>query len=198
MINLLPPELKTGYFYAHRNVALRNWVIGFLIALVGLGGVATYGVLSLHQSTAAYSARITAAETHLKEAKLTETQKKVQDISTSLKLAVQVLSKEVLFSDLITNIGAAMPSGAILTGLNINKTSGGIDLTANATNYTTATQVQVNLADPANKIFGKVDINSVSCSSQNTLDPTHPCVVELRALFNTNNQFLFINQGKKL
>jgi hypothetical protein len=53
--------------------------------------------------------------------------------------------------------------------------------------------VQVNLADPTNKIFSKADIVSITCSSSNALSPLYPCTVNVRALFVTNNPFLFIN-----
>ena len=197
MINLLPVEVKESYRYARRNVSLRNWATILLISLVGLGALATYGLLSLHQQTKSYTSQVSVVKAQLEVNKLEQTQKQVEDISGSLKLAVKVLGQEVLFSKLITQIGAAMPNGTVLTGLNINKVSGGLSLSANATSYTSATQVQVNLSDPTNKIFGKVDIDNVSCSSQKVVDVSYPCTVQLRALFNPNNQFLFINQGTK-
>jgi hypothetical protein len=196
MINLLPPALKADYRYARRNVTLRKWVVVFLIALVGLGAVATYGLLTMRQTNLDYQHQVTALETQLKREKLDQTKKQVQEVSSSLKLAVTVLSNEVLFSKLIQQIGAVMPRGAVLTGLTINQVSGGIDLTAGATSYNSATQVQVNLADPANKLFSKVDINSINCGKSTAATANYACSVQLRALFNTNNPFLFINQGK--
>jgi len=198
MINLLSPELKSAYAYGRRNVVLRRWVVVLLLALVGLGALGTYGTLRLHQSTVDAQSAVTAADNRLQQEHLNLTKNQVQDISNSLKLAVQVLSREVLFSKLITQIGAAMPAGTILTGLNINQVSGGLDLEAEATSYTTATQVQVNLTDPANKIFAKADINRIDCGGSSTSsNPGFPCNVSLRALFNSSNQFLFINQGGK-
>lgn len=199
MINLLPPEVKNGYRYARRNVILRRWVAAFLVALVGLGVLGTYGLLALHQSTANYDNRVAAAETQLQNDKLDQTKKQVEDMSTSLKLAVQVLSNEVLFSKLIQQIGANMPAGTVLTELSIGQVQGGLELTASSTDYTAGTQIQVNLADPANKIFSKVDIESLKCdsASNNSGQSSYPCKVQLRALFNPNNAFLFINQGKK-
>jgi len=198
MINLLPTDVKTSYRYARRNVALRNWALILLVACVGLGALATYGLLSLHNASTSYSVQVNNTQKQLQEAKLVETQQRVKDLSGSLKLAVQVLGQEVLFSKLITQIGAVMPSGTNLTGLTINQVSGGLDLTADATSYTTATQVQVNLTDPTNRIFSKVDIVGIICStSSSNTNTAYPCIVTLRALFNTDNQFLFINQGKK-
>lgn len=193
MINLLPPDVKDGYRYARRNVALRRWVIACVIALLGLGIITTYGLLVLRQSTNHYKHKIAASEARFQAEDFTGTQAHVQDISNSLKLVVKVLGKEVLFSQLIKQIGASMPANANLTGLDINSVQGGLDITANAIDYKTATQVQVNLADPANKIFDKADIVNIKCDGTGTADQTYPCQVTIRALFTKDNPFLFIN-----
>jgi hypothetical protein len=192
MINLLPPELKTGYVYAKRNVVLRKWVALFLIALVGLGALATYGLLDLKQSTDRYDKQIAVTQDAFKQERSTDIQQQVQDISNNFKLAVKVLSQEILFSQLIKQIGTIIPNNANLTGLTIIQTKGGIDISAEATDYKTATQVQVNLADPKNKIFSKADIVSITCDNDQS---AYPCKVNIRALFAANNPFLFINNG---
>jgi len=197
MINLMPPDIKTGYRYARRNVLLRRWVAMCLIALIGLGALTTYGLLTLHQATVQSTNQIAAAEDRFKQEDFAGTQKQVQNISNSFKLLVQVLSKEVLFSALIKQIGASLPDGATLSSLAINQTQGGLSIAANTPNYQTATQVQVNLADPANKLFSKADIESITCLNNDPLLTNHRCLVDIRALFTSNNPFLFINsQGK--
>ena len=192
MINLLPPEVKSSYGYARRNVVLIKWVIAFVIALGGLGGLATYTVLSLHQSTNGVTQRVANTEDYFKRAKYTDTQKQVQDISNNFKLVVQVLGQEVLFSQLLKQIAATIPNNANLTGLNISQTTGALDISANAFDYNTATQVQVNLADPRNKIFSKADIVSINCGATSS-NLRYPCTVNIRALFAPNNPYLFIN-----
>jgi hypothetical protein len=194
MINLLPPELKTGYVYARRNVALRKWIVLTLIALAGLGALATYGLLDLKQSTKHYDKQIASTESLFKQERSTEIQQQVQDISNNFKLAVKVLGQEILFSQLIKQIGTAIPNNANLTGLTITQTKGGIDISANAKDYKTATQIQVNLADPNNKIFSKADIVSITCDDDKS---AYPCKVSIRALFAPDNPFLFINEGAK-
>ncbi len=191
MINLLPPDVKDGYRFARRNVVLRKWVMLFAAALVGLGIITTYALFTLQQSTNNYDRQIAVTQALFKKEDFNGTQQQVQDISNSFKLVVKVLSKEVLFSQLIKQIGASMPDNAVLTGLNINQTQGGIDITAEATDYKTATQVQVNLSDPANKIFSRADIENIKCEGIN--DPPYHCQITMRALFTNNNPFLFIN-----
>jgi type II secretory pathway component PulL len=196
MINLLPPDVKQSYRYARYNVTLRRWVIAFLVAFVGLGGIATYGLLTLHQSTSHYNAQIANTEQLFQKEKFAQTQTDVQNISNSFLLVVKVLGQEVLFSKLLNEIATLIPSNANLTGLNINQAQGGLDITANASDYATATQVQVNLADPSDKVFSKADLVSIACNGSNTLNPEFPCTVDVRVLFSANNPFLFINSGE--
>lgn len=197
MINLLPPDVKLGYRYARRNVTLRRWIIMCLVTLLGLGVLTTYGLLRIHQSIASYNNRIATTQRLFKQENFAGTQRQVQDISSSFKLVVKVLGQEVLFSELIKQIAAAIPANANLTGLDINQAQSGLDISAIATDYNTATQVQVNLADPANKIFSKADIVSITCNNTSNLNPRYPCTVNIRALFASNNPFLFINSKAK-
>ena len=193
MINLLPPEIKNGYRYARLNVALRRWTVMCFIALIALGGLTTYGLLSLHQSTVRYNNQIDAAEKLFKQEDFAGTQAQVKNISNSFKLVVKVLGQEVLFSELLKQIAAAIPANSNLTGLQISQAQSAIDIVAVATDYNTATQVQVNLADPSNGIFSKADIVNITCNSENAANPRYPCTVNIRALLATNNPFLFIN-----
>lgn len=193
MINLLPDQLKQSYRYGHRNLVLRRWIIICALALVGLGLIVTYGVISLQQASADYNRQIAASEQVFQQEAFDGTQKEVQDISNSFKLVVKVLNQEIQFSQLLRQIGAAIPDNARLTGLNISQTQGAIDITAVAKDYTTASQVQVNLADPNNKIFSKADIISINCSSANAKNADYPCTVNIKALFAKDSPFLLKN-----
>ncbi len=198
MINLLPPDTKQDIMYARRNTKLLRWSGAIITVIIGIVLIVGFGTLYLKKSTNAYTSQLADTTQQLKSQKLDETSQRVQDISSSLKLATQVLSREVLFSKLVQQIGAAMPSNTVLTNLQINKLQGGIDLSAQAVDYKTATQIQLNLQDPTNKIFAKADIISIACSGNGTgtLNTKYPCLVQIRALFATNNPFLFINGGK--
>lgn len=196
MINLLPPDLQESYRYAHRNVRLVRWVVAFGLAFAGLAAISTAGLIYIQQSAQSYSAPIAAAQASLQQQKLSSTQSQVKDISDSLQLAVQVLSREVLFSKLLGRLAAIMPPNAVLTDLNITQAQTAVDITAMTSDYTTATQLQVNLADPANKIFSHADIVNITCATGTIADPLtarYPCTITLRALFATNNPFLFSN-----
>jgi hypothetical protein len=189
MINLLPPDVKNGYRYAHRNVGMRRWVVIFVIAFAGLGALVTYGTATMHQSTIHYQKQIKVSTDSLKKQDYDGVQKQVKEISGSFKLAVQVLGKEILFSKMLQQIGTIMPSGSALTEISITQVQGGIALDAKAVDYHTATQIQVNLSDPANKLFSKADIEHVDCFAASA-DPLYPCKVSIRALFGADNPFL--------
>jgi Tfp pilus assembly protein PilN len=192
MINLLPPDVQQNIGYSRRNAKLRRWAFALVFGIIGTAVVVTFGVFYINQSTTSYNDQVSKTQSELTAQKLPETQKKVEDISGSLKLVVQVLSREVLFSKLLKAIGAAIPANAALTGLSISKVTGGIDLSAVTTDYSTASQVQVNLQDPSNKIFDKADIVNITCTPANP-NVHYPCTVTIRAQFATNNPFLFIN-----
>lgn len=196
MINLLPPEVIQSYRYAERNVSLINWVITAALAVVGLGFIGTYGSLTMRQSIMHSEQQSVSLKDSLKAAKLSETNKQVTDISNSFKLVEKVLSQEILFSKLLKQMATALPNGANLTGLNIAQISGGsaLDVTVDAVDYTVATQVQVNLADPTNQIFAKADIQNITCDPSTATNPDYPCKITLRAQFAQNNPFLFVNQ----
>jgi len=198
MINLLPPETKKAYRYASYNRRLLHWSFAMLLGLIGAGLIATYGLLSVQHAISTTNQHVKDTQITLKNARQAETAQQVASISDSLKLTQKVLSQEILFSKLLKQMAVALPSGAKLTGLNITQLAGGsgLDVSAEVANTTTATQVQVNLADPSNKIFTKADIQSITCNAKNAPDPNYPCSVTIRAQFAQDNPFLFINQKK--
>lgn len=195
MINLSPYDHKKSIKYARRNTILLKWLSG-LFAILTLT-VVTLGIgqAYLKSESKKYATANANIEKELKDKDLEGTLKTVGNISGNLKLIVQVLSKQIIFSELIKQVGAVMPENSVLSDIEISKVEGGIDLTADARDQNTATQVQVNLADPYNKLFDKVDIVSVNCDS--TTNPEYPCKVILRALFTKNNPFSFTNQNNK-
>lgn len=196
MINLIPPETKKSYYYAQSNQKMLKWVTSLVIGLIGIGIIGTYGWISLHQAISKHKSQVSQIQASLNRNNLLGTNSKIATISNDFNLVVKVLSQEVVFSKLLSSMAAALPAGTNLTGLNITTTSSGsgLDITAEATNYNLASQVQVNLADPANGIFSKADIVSITCIPNPQTNPLYPCTVSLRAQFAPNNQFLFINQ----
>ena len=192
MINLLPPDVKQTYHYARLNTRLVRWVIVFSFAIIGLAGLSVGGIFYLQETAKSYDVQVASLEASLKQQKQAETKKKVTEISNDLKLTVQVLSKLVLYSKLLDQLATIIPKNTALSNLNISQVQGALDITANTADYNAATQLQVNLADPTNKIFSKADIVSITCASETTVDTKRlPCSVTIRALFAADNPYLF-------
>jgi len=104
----------------------------------------------------------------------------------------KVLSQEIQFSGLIQSIGSYMPAGAVLGTLSLSdKVTGSIDLSANTKDYASAAQVAVNLSDPKDDLFSKVDIINISCNS--AAEKTYKCSATFRALFSKTAQTKFLS-----
>jgi len=196
MINLLPPELKQNYRYARKNRHLLHWSAAFFVAIIGVAIISGFGILLMNKSIYNYKHSISDAKNTLLSENSNGIDNQVSGISDNLKLMVQVLSKEILFSNLLTRLGNITPSNVILTNLSITQNESAIDITAQTSNYNAATQLQVNLEDPSNQIFSKADIVSISCATGTEIvNPDYPCTASIRALFVNNNPFLFINSS---
>lgn len=196
MINLLPPDQKLALSYARKNALLVRWTISLSSAFLGIIFLVAAGQIYINRATTIIEEDTAAAQQRLEDQNINQVQERVQEISSTLNLVVQVLSQQVLFSDLIRQVGAAIPPGAVLTNLNINETEGGIDLAADTVDYNTAAQVQVNLEDSSNRIFASADILNIRCE-QNTED-AYPCQISIRALFDENSQFLLISESNEM
>ncbi len=197
MINLLPTDYGTRLRHSHLNAILRRWLIAVLLAGGGLMLILVVGWIYITQQNKNLAKNIDSVNQQLQAQDLAGTRKYAQDITNNIRIINQVLSREIRFSGLITQIGSVMPPGTVLSGLTLSKVDGGLDLSTNARDYTSATQIAVNLSDPKNKIFDKVDIVNINCSS--TSGSTYPCSAAFRALFSksTRSQFLNIPGGSK-
>lgn len=200
MINLLPPNIRSSYRYAHSNTFLLKWLIAGAFGILGIVIIATLGYVYMYQTNRSLDSQISTAQSSLKKQNLEQTKKQTEDISNSVKLSVTVLSKEILFSKLLKQLAVITPSDTNLIDLNISQAQAGLDITARTTNYNAATQLQVNLVDPNNKLFQKADIISITCEASNSedADARYPCTVVVRALFVKDNPYLFINNAGKV
>lgn len=195
MINLLPPASKQDVALARRNLKMLKLSIVLIVALVGIAAITVSGLFYMEQTKTALLDQNQKSTQTIEAQQLGDVQKQAEEMSGNIKLATDVLSQQVLFSKLLRQIGAVMPANTVLKSLSIGKTDGAVDLSAVAKDYNTATQIQVNLSDPDNKIFDKADIISITCESGGGGD--YPCTIQVRARFNKTNNFLFINPGSK-
>ncbi len=190
MINLAPTSYKESLRFARRNSMMWRWLLGMMVLISLAGAGIITGKIHLYRETNRVSALNIEASQKLEQDNLEDTLDEIESVSSNLKLIIQVLSNRVIFSELITQVGSVMPPGSVLADIEISETQGGIDLIAKAKDYNTATQVQVNLQDPDNKLFDEVDLVSVECGADADV---YPCRAVMRALFTESNPYLFIN-----
>jgi Tfp pilus assembly protein PilN len=196
MINLLPTEMRQSTRYAYKNTRLRKYVVAMLLLLVSVVLVFLGGAVYLRQNTRAIASQVESTQKQLEIEDQSKIKAEIQDLSDTLKLVVQVLSDQVLFSRLITQLGSIMPNGSALSSLSINELNGGLDLQVKAFDFDTATQVQVNFEDPDNSLFKSVDIINIQCQNSSEAQATgYPCTVKIRVLFDDTSKFLLINNG---
>jgi hypothetical protein len=190
MINLLPPEYATLIRYGRRNAVLRKWLIGAALAIVGLVIIILSGWAYFNHQSSSLKAHIDASHGQLKAQNLAQVQKDADEISGDIKVINQVLSREIDFAGLMQKMGTVMPPGSILGSVTLSKVDGAMDLTVNAKDHVTAVQAAVNLGDPANNIYTRVDVVNINCTSQDTL---YKCNATLKALFGKGTQNKFLN-----
>lgn len=206
MINLLPPDSKSTLVYARRNTQLIRFVIGLAIGALGIIIVVGFSMLYLDREINSYKSSIAQAEKDLKAQKETQVVAEVQSISESLNLVVNVLNQEILFSNLIQEIGSVMPAGTVLKDLSLsNELTGALTLQAGAVTDQAASQIQVNLRDPKNNIFSAADLESIECIEPEPPQPgeiaeppdPYPCTASIRALFAKGNSFTLLGGEAK-
>lgn len=194
MINLMPTPQKQAIYYARRNTVILNWLAGLGLALVGVVVIISGSLFYLRQDSSTLKTSIDNDKKHLSAQKEEETLARAEEMSGNLKLAVDVLSNEVLFSRLLQQLGLVLPRGTVLQSLSLssNIASSGINLEISAVDYESGSRAHVNLNDPDNGIFERADLEGITCSEADSSDPAYPCQVSIRALFGADNPFLLI------
>ncbi len=199
MINLMPTPAKEAILYSRRNLRLVHWTLGSILIIIIMSATVLFGGFYIDNAKKSLSQSIEQTKSAITIQKLDKVKADAEELSGGVKLIVQVLSKEVRFSKLLQKLGTMMPSGATLGNIQLsNKVNGALDLTANALDYQSATQVQVNLEDPKNNLFEKVDTLSVSCSDtaqtsgSSAVDSKYKCQIIVRALFKKDAAVTFL------
>src|SRR5690606_38240987 len=135
MINLLPPEYKKTLFYSKRNRTMSRWVIALFIALIFTLVIIAVGWIYLDQSVKREAKSIEETEAILKQQDIEKTTARVNEISNNTKLVLDVLSKEILFSKLIRQLGASLPPGTALESITLEELEGGMTIQASARDF---------------------------------------------------------------
>lgn len=185
MINLLPPEHRMRIRFGRQNSQLRLWIISALAAIGGLIIIIAGGWVYLHQQEVDLQRGLKATNSQLEAQNLTKVQKDAKEITGDIRVINQVLGNEIRFSNLVQDIGKVMPPGTVLSALSLSKINGALDLSANAKDSASAAQIAVNLNDPDNGLFSKVDIVNITCGNDSG---DYKCTGIFKALFSAAAQ----------
>jgi len=196
MINLLPPLHADTIRYGRRNMKLRRWIFAAVLANIGLILILASGWIYLNQQTMNLKHEVDINNQQLQSQNVDGVRKDAEEITGDIKVINQILSREIRFSDLISDIGTVMPKGTVLSSLTLTKANGTIDLSTKAINYKSAAQIAVNLNDPNNQLFDKVDIVNVNCGGLNEIGGQYHCSATFKALFSKEAQTKYLNAQK--
>lgn len=160
MINLLPDTQKIEIRSARVNVVLTRYIVIILLAFAFLAALlaGSYVVLSQTKSTAEKRIALNSAKT---EADTTKAQ--VDALSASLSQTKTILDQEVLYSNVLMNIGQQMPTGTVLASVSLNSASfTGTPITLKAYAKTTDDAVALRQKFQSTPIFTNVNFDSVT------------------------------------
>lgn len=191
MIDLLPNDVKSSRMYGRRNRLLARWNFYLFLAIAAILAIIGAGYFFINNATLSAADVKTKTEDSIKAADLSNIEKEYETFTSNLKTVVQILNNQVLFSELLQQIGGVTPTGAILNTVSLSDSDNALDLNFTTTSASIAAQIQVNLEDPTNELFEKADIIQVACYINS--DDKEECSVQLRALFKEDAKFLFLN-----
>lgn len=160
MINLLPPKRLLDMRTARANTILRRYVnllaIGVVAIFAALGSA--YYFLESQQR----DVKTVLAEEQKRVAILEPVQKEAESLSVTINTIASLFSRNIVFSDMLRNIGATMPSGAVLTGLqfSIETADAPFVISAEVENEERAAVLRNNLVSSG--LFEAVEIKSIT------------------------------------
>lgn len=160
MINLLPPKRLLDIKIARNNTILRRYIelVIFGVLILAVAVAASYYFLSRQQS----SIRQTLGINQAKAQQLQSVQKEAEELSATVNTISALLSRNVQFSQMLTQIGSLMPSGAVLTGLqfSIEDLDSPLVVSAQVENEERAAVLRNNLA--GSELFKSAEIKSIT------------------------------------
>ena len=172
MINLLPPKRVLNIKTARNNTVLKRYIeltiIGMLIIIAG--AVLAYALFTTEKE----NVQKTVDLNQQKISKLEPVQKQAEELSATVNTISGLLSRNIKFSEMLTNIGGVMPDGSVLTGLqfSIQDIKSPLVVSAQVDNEQKAAVLRNNLA--GSELFEKADIQSITKNEEG--DTTAPSI----------------------
>jgi Tfp pilus assembly protein PilN len=175
MINLLPPAEKKELRAARTNVLLLRYNFFLLGAVVFLAVATT--VTYVYLTTTKTTAVQVIDNNRAKVSGYAATAAQAEQFRSNLATAKQILDHEVTYSKIIVGISQSLPSGVILSNLNLDAQTFGTETTLNtrAKNYDRALALKEALEKSA--LF--TDVHFQSITTGDSTDSAYPVTVIL-------------------
>lgn len=179
MINLLSDESKKEIRSARSNVTLVNYLLflGMGIIFLALISIGVYIVLTMTQSDA--EALISSSKS--KSASYISVESQGAALHSSLSTAKTVLDQEVVYTKIITNIAALMPTGVVLDSLNLSPTTIGVPTTMQFFAKTTKDALSLKDKLQTSALFSNISFQQLSSNGQS---PEYPVSATLSLTIN--------------
>lgn len=159
MINLLPPARLLNMRIARNNVILRRYLELALLsmAIVAIAVIGAYYFLESQQNNSEQTASLARQKAEV----LAPVQKQAEELSVTINTISGLLSRNMKFSEMLTQIGGVMPSGSVLTGLqfSLQDLKSPLVVSAQVENEERAAVLRNNLANSA--LFKSAEIKSI-------------------------------------
>ncbi len=160
MINLLPPKRVLNIKTARNNTVLKRYIelTIFSMILIIIATVLAFILFTNERDNIQETVDID----QQKIAKLEPVQKQAEELSATVNTISGLLSRNIKFSDMLTQIGGVMPSGSVLTGLqfSIEDIKSPLVVSAQVDSEQKAAVLRNNLA--SSDLFEKAEIQSIS------------------------------------
>ena len=170
MINLLPPKRVFGIKVARNNTILRRYLELSLMAMLFLCATVLIAHYFIHQQNVN-----TRTSVHLGEVKIKELEpinKKAEDLSKTVNIIDSLISRNIKFSELLVKLGAVMPDGSVLTGLqfSVDSLDSPLVVSAKINDEQKAAILRNNLA--GSDLFERVEIKNITLNEEGTSSAT--------------------------
>lgn len=164
MINLLSPETKQALRAGRRNVILSRYVWSISAALLVTTAVFGAGYyMTTAEKAKAIEERMASSEM---VARYASTRRQAESFAANLKGAKSILQNEVVFSELIVEITSILPSGTVLSSLDLSTTLVGEEIIISALTIDSGdSPLRLKAALEASPLFENVNIQGITLSA---------------------------------
>ncbi len=170
MINLLPDDYKAEVRAGRLNVIILNYIIMTLLAIALLAVLLGLAFVTLSASRQDAQRRV--SENNLAISQYSSINAAAERYRSDLGTAKQILDKGINYSDLILKIANTIPSGVVLTSLNLDAKSIGSPMIINIYAKDQAAVLQFKQALQSHpELFSDVSLQSIEAKEGDVKNP---------------------------